>query len=131
MRFLKSSISEKTTARPRCLKQARSCRRRLDQSAARRQIATQDGYACVFPYRIVTAMNYFRVPAGRVGGVFSHGLAVHGQGIAIDQVAEGTNHCGHSTRVVEILHQEFARRHQVDQKRKIVTQAIEIVEFAA
>ena len=46
----------------------------------------------------------------------------------MDQVAEFAHHGRNAAGVVEILHQEFARRHQVHQQREIVAQAVEIVE---
>src|SRR6185369_14521898 len=102
---------------------------RLDYRTSRSQIAAEDGDAGPLLDRFFAAMNYFCVPAWGIGSVLAHRLAVYGQRVAVDQVAQSANHGGDAASVVEIFHEELAGRHQVHQEWKGVSETIKIVEL--
>ena len=76
------------------LQQTRRRRGWLDQSPAGREVATQYGNSRPFADRLLPATNHFCIPARRVGGIVAHGLAVHGESVFVDQVAEARTTAG-------------------------------------
>ena len=110
----------KTTARPRCCISAGVAADGLMHRAVGREVAAQHGDAAL---RRSAALSSGRITSSFQFGAsltFSpDGLAVDGQRVAVEQagLAERAHHRRQAAGVVEILHQEPARRHQVDDGR--------------
>src|SRR5699024_6706364 len=58
--------------------------------------------------------------------VLGHGMAVDGQRIRVQQVFNLLHDGRHAAGVAEVLHEEAAGRHQVDQAGHVVTQFVPV-----
>ena len=110
------------------LQQTRAGGGRLDDGAVGTQVAAQHGDAAVGHHRVVATTDDHLVVAGRLGDVLAHRPPGDGQRVAVDQIAEFAQHCREPAGVVEVLHQELARRHQVDQARHLASESVPVVE---
>ncbi len=113
--------------------QQRRCRgRRFEHRAARRQIAAQHADAAVRNQRTIERANHLVVEVRRVLDVVPQRPAVDGQRARMRQqaaFAKPAQHRGQAAGVVELLHQESSRRHQVDDGRRIAADAGPVLEF--
>ncbi len=128
MRALKSSMLSKTTARPRCF--------------SRRGVAAEGLITAPVGARLprstaMPACSRMGLARSRITSRFQHGasavfspmvLPLTVSASRVNQFRQFAHHRGNAAGVIEILHQEAAGGHQIDQQRKIVSQAVEIVE---
>jgi hypothetical protein len=102
----------KTTARPRCF-----------------SIAAQNGDAASRRQWFVERFDHVAVVAGRVGRILADRPAVDSEGVVMNQIAEFTDHRRQAARIVEVFHEIFAGRHEVDQTGEIAAELIPIHEL--
>ena len=78
--------------------------------------------------RALAAADDFLVVAGRIGDELPHRPPGDGDGVAVHEIAELAQHGGQAARVVEIFHEEAARRHQVDEARDLTPEPVPVLE---
>ncbi len=101
--------------------QAGRCRRRLDDGPVRREVAAQHGYAAAFGKRLVEGAGWTSlVPVARVLDAVTHRAAGDGEAHrgANAPPRQQSHHHGQTAGVVEVLHQELARRLEMDDGRE-------------
>ncbi|MNT47821.1 hypothetical protein D3C72_1845660 [compost metagenome] len=95
--------------------------RRFQHSAAWRQIAAQHANAAIGQQWVVQGAHHFIVVDRRFDAVVPQRLAVDGQRILVRQqiaLAQAAYHGRQAARVIELFHQETARRQQVNDGRR-------------
>ncbi len=110
------------------LHQMRRCRRRLHHGTVRREIAVQHGDTCLGLEWVVLGANDLAVVARRGLDVLSHRPAVDGQRIEVEKRGDLAQHGRQAARVIEILHEVFARGLQVHEAGHVRGEPIEILE---
>ena len=103
---------------------------RFDDSAVRREIAAQHGDACVALVWPLERRDDLVVPARGVLHVLPERLTVRGQRVLVQQavLSQRAQHHRQSARVIEVLHEELARRHQVGHAVHATRQLVEVGE---
>jgi hypothetical protein len=101
---------------------------RLDDRAARGEIAAQHRKAVLGNERVRARADHFGVMHDGAGDVFRDRLAVALPGACVDEIAELREECAQAARVVEILHQEGAGRAQVREHRRSARNLVEPVD---
>src|SRR5262249_10225591 len=114
---------------PAMFHQRRSRGGRFDDCAVGTKVSAEYGQTALPHQRVVEWSDHIAVVAGGGGCVLANRLAVDGQRVAVNQIAELADHSRQAARVIEILHQVFARWHQVDQAGNVASQPVPIVEF--
>ena len=101
---------------------------RLDDGAARREVALQHRDAGLVLERRGHALDHVGIPVLRVADVLGHGLAVGGDGAAVQQRQDLLHHHRQATGVAEVFHQVLAARLQIHQARQLAGQAVEVFD---
>ena len=109
------------------LQQVGGGRGRLDDGTVRAQVAAQHGQSGLRLHGCVGRADDLRVVADGTGHVLAQRSARDGRGVHVQHVPEGLDHGWQTASVVEVLHQVFARRQQVDQQRHAAAQPVEVV----
>ena len=113
------------------LHQARRCGRRLEHRAVRREVAAQHRDAAVRRERVVERPDHLGVPVRRLLGSSPRcvwPLTVSASRWSRPRFAQRAHHRRQAAGVVEVLHQEPARRHQVDERRHVAAERVPVVE---
>jgi hypothetical protein len=89
-----------------------------------------EGYAGVRLERRFEGGDDLGIPARGRLHILADRAAVGGQRVLMQQALldERAQHHRQTARVIEILHQESPRRHQVDQAMHTATQAVEVIQ---
>ena len=130
MRALYCSMVSNTMARPRCLI---SCGEAADglrtaPSGARLPRSTAMPPLAASGLSIGRMTSVFQLR--RVAAVLPDRLAVDRHRVAVEQagLAERADHRRQASRVVEVLHQEAARRLEIDQRRHVAAVFVPVVQ---
>ena len=116
---------------PLVLHQRGRRRGRLDDRPVGTEIAAQHRDAGVALEGLLEAVDHIGVPARRVLVVLPERLAVHRECIFVEKVilAKLADHRRQPARVVKILHQVLARRHQVRKRMHAAAEAVEVLHL--
>ncbi|MCY1235289.1 hypothetical protein D9M72_478990 [compost metagenome] len=112
------------------LHQMRRSGRWLQHAALRCQVATQNSDAARLRQGLFARHDDVVIVVGDVLDVVPDRVAGHGQGILVQEThfADRLDHDRETAGVVELLHQVFARRLEVDDRRDVAAEAIPVVE---
>ena len=102
----------------------------LYHSAVGGEVAAQDGKAALRHQWRVQRPDDFLVEALRTCHIAGNGLAIHGEGITMQQARsqKALHHHRQTACVVEVFHQVLARWHQVDDGGNVAPQGVPIVQ---
>ncbi len=106
---------------PAMLKQVWTGRGRFDHSAIRSEIASEHGDASARFERFRKATDHVPVPALRIRHILPDRPPIYGQSLTSQHtsLAQLAEHRWNATCIVEIFHEVFARRLQINQARQI------------
>ena len=103
---------------------------RFQDRAPRGEVAAQHRDPALLLERLRKGEDHVAVPAHRILHVLPQGVAVRGHRILVEEPGFGKLlvHRGQSTRVVEVLHQVLAGRHEIHDARHVAPERVPVVE---
>ena len=104
--------------------------RRFQDRAIGGEVAAQHGDSAALRQGLLQRPNDLVVPTGGIAVVLPDGASVGGHRILVDQarIAQAADDRRQPAGIIEILHQETAGGHQIDDGGHVVTQAVPIGE---
>src|SRR5215475_4909559 len=110
------------------LHQVGRCCRGFEDCAIGAEISFQDCDAAVRFQCFPGCANDIAVVTRRFSNVLAHGLSIYSEGVAMNEIAEFTDNSRQSSRVIKVLHQVLAGRHQVYETGDIATESVPVIQ---